>query len=83
MSPMHRDQRREDAEGRLVEAHAADVNGEQHRQERRNPPAIGGRSIVLRRLQSRAGFGQLRTIEADVGDDALVDVVLGVRPAQS
>ncbi len=43
----YRDQRRENAERRLVEAHAADVNGEQHRDERRDPAAIGGHPVDL------------------------------------
>ena len=43
----HRDERREDPQRRSVEAHAADVNRKQHRQERRDPAAIGRDPVQL------------------------------------
>ena len=79
MSPTHRDERRENAQRRPVEAHAADVNGEEDGDERRDPRAVGRPPLDLGRLQPFAGRRQLGPIEADVGDDALVGVALAVR----
>ena len=57
------------------------MNREEDGDERRNPSAIGRDPILFRCLEPRACLGNLATIEADVGDDALVDVVFGVRGA--
>ena len=75
----HRDERREDPQRRSVEAHAADVNRKQHGQERRDPAAIGRDPVLFGLLEPRAGLGEaLGPIDADVGDDALIRLALGV-----
>ena len=41
-----------------------------------NPAAVGGDAARFRRFQTGPGLGQaLGTIEADVGDDAVFDLV--------
>ncbi len=78
-SPIDRDERRENPQRRSVESHAADVNREQHGQERRDPAAIGRHPVLFGLLEPRAGFGEaLGPFDADVGDHALVRVALGV-----
>jgi hypothetical protein len=56
------------------------VNGKQDGDERHDPLTISLNPIPLFRLEARSDFGQsLGMVETDVGDDALVDIVFGVR----
>ncbi len=60
------------------------MNRQQHEQERRDPAAIGLDPVLFGLLKPRAGFGEaLGPIDAEVGDDALIGLVLGVDGGRS
>ena len=75
----HCDHWRENPQSRSIEAHAADVNRKEDRQKCADPAAIGSDAVDFVLLEPGAGLGKtLRMFDADVGNDALIRIVLGV-----